>query len=588
MKPNSTRTNTVKLTTFALLAAALTGAAQAQTKNPGVLTSLTIADWSTFDPAQCYDTACGEVIQNTIETLYFPRPFDLEKDPGGDKITFEPLLAAAMPVYSNGGKTVTIKLNPKAKFSDGSDITADDVKYSIARQLIESTDGGPATLLLEPLIGTADAIRKGGKVGFDQVDKSMTVKDKETIVFNLAKPFAPFTSVLAHPAAAVYSKAAAIKAGEWDGTKATWESFNNAPLADSKFANVLPLGSGPFVLQRYDKGSQVILKRNDKYWRAPAKLQTVVIKNVGEVANAVQQIRTGDADQTIVGAYPRNVATQFDNLPGAKIVDGVSQLVLQTLFMNFDIKDTAKLGTGKLDEKGIPATFFSDANVRRGFAASFDYQAMLRDQLLGKGLINNVVIPTQLPGYNAALKYKFDKTQATAFFKRAWGGKLWTSGFTVPIYWNSGNANRQKAAEILKRGVEALNPKFHIDVREAQFSAILADAAARRQSMWLLGWQADYADSHNFAQPFLASTGNYPQNTGYKNATVDKLIDQAVASTNTATRTSLYKRIAQIGFVDVASIPIWQGVAYTAQRDWVKGRVTNPLYSGDIYYYTSK
>ena len=588
MKPNSTRTNAVKITTLALMAAMLTGAAQAQTKNPGVLSSLTIGDWSSFDPAQCYDTACGEVIQNTMETLYFPKPFDLATEAAGSKITFEPLLAAGMPVTSNGGKTVTIKLNPKAKFSDGSDVTADDVKYSIARQLIESTDGGPAALLLEPLIGAADNIRKGGKVGFEEVDKSMTVKDKGTIVFNLAKPFAPFMSVLAHPAAAIYSKAAAIKAGEWDGTKATWESFNNAPLASSKIGDTIVTASGPFVLQRYDKGSQVILKRNDKYWRAPAKLQTVVIKKVDEPATAVQLIKTGDADQILVGAYPRNIAGQFAAIEGAKVIDNVSTLVLQTLFMNFDIKDTAKLGTAKLDEKGIPATFFSDANVRRGFAASFDYQAMLKDQLQGKGVINNGVIPTTLPGYNPALKFKFDKVQATAFFKRAWGGKLWQTGFTVPIYWNSGNVNRQKAAEILKRSVEALNPKFHLDVREAQFSAILADAAAKRQSMWFLGWQADYADPHNFAQPFLASSGNYPQNTGYKNATVDKLIDQAVATTNPAARASLYKRIAQIGFVDVANVPIWQPVNYTVQRDWVKGRVTNPLYSGDIYYYTSK
>lgn len=571
-----------------LLTTLLLGSALAQVKNPTTLVSLTIGDWSSFDPAQCYDTACGEVLQNTMETLYFPKPFDLVTKPEAGNITFEPLLAASLPQVSNGGKTYTIKLNPKAKFSDGSPVTAEDVKYSIARQLLESTDAGASGLLLEPLTGTADPIRKGGKIGYDQVDKSMTVKDANTIVFNLAKPFAPFLAVLAHPAAAIYSKAAAAKAGEWDGSKATWEQFNNAPLGNSKYANVLPLGSGPFVLQRYDKGSQVILKRNDNYWRTPAKLQIVVIKKVDEPATAVQLLRTGDADQILVGSYPRNVAAQFGALPGVKVIDNVTTLVLQALFMNFDIQDTAKLGSGKMDEKGITANFFSDANVRRGMAASFDYQGFLKDQLLGKGIILNSVIPTTLPGYNAALKYKFDKTVATAYFKRAWGGKLWDAGFTVPIYWNSGNVNRQKAAEILKRGVESLNPKFHVDVREAQFSSILADSAAHRESMWMLGWQADYADPHNFAQPFLASAGNYPQNTGYKNPLVDKLIDQAVAETNTAKRAVLYKRIAEIGFNDVAEVPIYQPVSYTAQRDWVKGRAVSPLYSGDIYYYTSK
>lgn len=572
-----------------LLAGLILGAsASAQVKNPGTLISLTIGDWSSFDPAQCYDTACGEVIQNTLETLYFPKPFDIIKNPTGSKSEYEPLLAASMPQITNGGKTFTIKLNPRARFSDGTPVTADDVKYSLMRQVLISSDQGPAALLLEPLTGSAANIRKGGKIGFDEINRAITVRGKDTVVFNLAKPFVPFTAVLAHTASAIYSKAAAIKAGEWNGTKATWEQYNNVAAASSKFNDVLPVGSGPFVLGRYDKGQQVILRRNDRYWRAPAKLQTVVIKKVDEAATAVQLLRTGDADQILVGAYPRNVATQFDNQPGVRVIDNISTLVVQALFMNFNIKDNAKLGTAKLDEKGIPANFFSDANVRRAFAASFDYQAFLKDQLLGKGLINNTVMQSSLPGYNAGLRYKFDRAAATTYFKRAWGGKLWQTGFTVPVYWNSGNVNRQKSAEILKRNIEALNPKFHVEVREAQFSAILADAAANRQSVWMGGWQADYADAHNFAQPFLASTGNYPQNTGYKNATIDRLVDQAVAETNATKRAALYKRIVQLGFTDAAIIPLYQPVVYTAQRDWVKNRVTHPLYSGDIYYYTSK
>ncbi len=562
--------------------------ALAQVKNPGTLVSLTIGDWSTFDPAQCYDTACGEILQNTLETLYFPQPSRIETDASNPKIVNQPLLAAALPTITNGGKTFTIKLNAAAKFSDGTPVTSADVKYSLMRQMLISADAGAAPLLLEPIMGSAAGIKKDDATAFDKMDKAIQTPNATTVVFNLAKPFAPFVAVLAHPVAAIYSKAAAVKAGAWDGGKTTWQKFSNENLANSVFANVVPLGSGPFQLQRYDKGSQVILRRNDKYWRAPAKLQTVVIKKVDEPATAVQLLKTGDADQILTNNYARNIAGQFSSLPGVKVIDNVATLTVSAMFMNFDIQDTSKLGSGKLDEKGIPANFFSDLNVRKGFAASFDYQAYVRDQLLGKGLINNTAMQSSLPGYNAALKYKFDRVAATNAFKKAWGGKLWDAGFTVPIYWNSGNVNRQKAAEIMKRGVEALNPKFHVDVREAQFSQIIADQAARRESMWMLGWQADYGDPHNFAQPFLASTGNYPQNTGYKNAVVDRLIDQAVATTDAARRAALYKQIVQIGFNDVAEIPIYQTVSYTAQRDWVKGRVSNPLYAGDIYYYTSK
>ncbi|ADV68482.1 ABC transporter substrate-binding protein [Deinococcus maricopensis] len=566
--------------TALLVGLMLAGAAMAQTKNPGTLINVSISDWSSFDPAHCYDTACAEVLQNTLETLYFPK--------GTSSTQFAPLLAASMPTISNGGKTYTIKLNTKARFSDGSPVTAADVKYSIARQVLMSTDDGPAALLLEPLLGDAAPLKKDDAAAFDRVDKAIQTRGNDTVIFNLAKPFAPFVSALAHNAASIYSKKAAVAAGEWDGTKASWAKFNNAPLGESKYANVTPLGSGPFVLQRYDKGQQVVLAKNAKYWRAPAKLNVVVLKRVDEPATAVQMLRTGDADQIGVGAYPRNQIKNFQGLPGVKVIDNVSTLVLQAMFMNFNIKGTNYLGSAKMDEKGIPANFFSDVNVRRGFAASFDYQTFIKDQLLGAGTQTNTVLVKGLAGYTNSLKYKFDRTAATNYFKKAWGGKLWDAGFTVPVFYNSGNANRQKAAEILKRNIEAINPKFHVDVREAQFSSILADAAAKRMTVWMLGWQADYADPHNFAQPFLASTGNYPQNTGYKNARVDALINQAVATTDPAKRTALYKQIEQIGFNDVAEVPLWQGISYTVQRDWVKGRVLNPLYSGDYYYYTSK
>ncbi len=549
-------------------------------KNQDALVSLTIGDWTGFDPAHCYDTACGEVLQNTLETLYFPK--------GESPSTFDPLLAQGMPTVSDGGRTYTVKLNTNAKFSDGTPVTAADVKYSLMRVMLMSAADGAAALLLEPLTGSADFIAKTDTGAYAKLDQAIQTPDQSTVVFHLAKPFAPFTGILAHPVSAVYSKAASAKAGEWDGSEGTWTQFNGADAANSKFLNAPPVGSAPFVLSRYDKASQVILKRNDKYWRDPAKLATVVIKKVDEPATAVQLLKTGDADQILVGAYPRNVLSQFKGLQGVTVRDNVPTLTLGVMLMNYNIKDPAKLGGGALSEKGIPANFFSDLNVRKAFAASFDYQGYIKDQLLGAGIQTNTVLIKGLQGYSNTLKYTFDKAAATAAFKKAWGGKVWTTGFTVPVYFNSGNANRQKAAELLKRSVESLNPKFHVDVREAQFSQILADGAAGRGSVWFAGWQADYADPHNFAQPLLASSGTYPQNISYKNPALDKLISQAVATEDPEARDDLYQQIEQIGFNDVAEIPLYQTIAYTVQRDSVKGRLNNPMFSGDYYYTTSK
>ncbi|ADV68365.1 ABC transporter substrate-binding protein [Deinococcus maricopensis] len=560
----------------------LLGACGQGVKNADTLVNLTIGDWSGFDPVHCYDTACGEILQNAAETLYFPQ---------GDSATdFDPLLAADLPQISDGGKTYTIKLNPDAKFSDGSDVTSEDVKYSLMRQMITSADDGPAALLLEPIVGNAAPITKGGPVGFQQLDQAIQTPDADTVVINLPKPFAPFTSVLAHTAATIYSKKAAVAAGEWDGTGNNWEAWIGKPLSDSKFLDKPPVSSGPFVVQRYDKGQQVIMARNDNYWREKPKLATVVVKSVNEPSTAVQTLKAGDADMISVGAYPRNQLASFQELKDVTVTDNIPTLNVGLMLMNFNIQGTGYTGSGKLDEKGIPANFFSDANVRKAFAQSFDYQGYIKDQLLGAGIQMNSILVKGLPAYdeNSPLKYEFDRDAATDLFKKAWGGKLWDAGFTVPVFYNSGNANRQKAAEILKLNIEAINPKFHVDVREAQFSSILADAAAHRMTVWFGGWQADYADPHNFAQPFYESNGNYPQNIGFKNAEFDKLITQAVAETDNDRRTTLYNEIAQMAYDDAVLVPLYQTTSYAVQRDWVKGRINNPLFSGNYYYPMSK
>jgi peptide/nickel transport system substrate-binding protein len=231
---------------FHLLLGLLTlSGAQAQTvKNPGALIYLTTGDWSGFDPAHTFDGSGIEILKNTLETLYQPT--------GASPTTYEPLLALGKPVISDGGRTYTVRLNPAAKFSDGSPVTASDVKYSLMRQVLMSTDDGPASLLLEPLTGKTAPIQKSDRAAFSTVDKAIVAQGSGRVVFHLAKAFAPFTAILANPVADVYSKAAAVRAGAWDGTQATWQQYVNQPLANSPYLDAPPLGSAPFVLQRYE------------------------------------------------------------------------------------------------------------------------------------------------------------------------------------------------------------------------------------------------------------------------------------------------------------------------------------------------
>lgn len=564
---------------FLLSAVMLASVASAQVKNPGTLIDVAFGDWRTFDPADCYEQSCGEVIQNVLETLYFPE--------GNNASKFVPLLAEGMPEVSNGGKTYTVKIRKNAKFSNGKDLTAEDVVYSIQRTLLASVDSGPAQLLIEPLLGTTDFIRKGGKIGYDQVAAAVQAKGSDTVVFNLARPFAAFVAVLATPYASIYNKADAVAAGEWSGSEKDWEKFNNPAAGTTAFARKLPIGTGPFVLERYDVNQNVILKRNDSYWRAPAKLQRVIIQNVEDENTRIRMLEAGDAD---IASINRPAIPRVQKLDGVKVTES-NQLTLIALFMNQKIngQGTNYLGSGKLDGKGIPANFFSDLSLRKAFAASFDYNSLIKDVLLGAATQQSTVVVKGLLGYSNTLpKYKYDKNQATRFFKAAWKGEVWKNGFVLPVFYNSGNNIRKSALEILKKNVESINPKFKVDVRELPFSQVIAQAGNNQMTLWALGWGADYADPHNFAFPFLHSDGNYPAQIGYKNPKVDALISEAVATPDTKKRNELYRQIQTIGYNDTPFIPMYQPLFPFVNRDWVKGRINNPVFADDYYYTMSK
>lgn len=567
------------------LTAALMSCGGQNDKNANTLLSLSFGDWSRFDPAYCYDSACGEVIQNTLETLLF---YDGES---ADK--YVPMLAAEVPTVENGGisedgLTYTIKLNSDAKFSNGEPVTAEDVEYSIERMMVYSTDIGPAVLLTEPLLGRAEPVRDGN-FSFDQIDQSVEATDSNTVVFKLAKPFAPFLGVLATYPSAIYSKADAIEKGDWDGTDGTWQEFTNLAEGSGKLDQG-PVGSGPFTIERYDVGQAVSLIRNENYWREAPKLERVVIQSVADENTRIKMLEAGDADMALPNAMTPSALPQLEKNDKLS-VEKASGLNLSGLFMNQKISSqgTNYLGSGKLDGKGIPADFFSDINVRKGFATAFDYDAYIKEVTQNLSQRAGTVLIEGLPGYSADLPaYTYDPEASEEYFKKAWNGEVWENGFTLPVFYNSGNIGRQRALDILRTTLQKINPKFQLEVRELAFSQLLSQASNNQMTVWAGAWGADYADPHNFAQPFLQSTGNYGVQVGYKNEALDQLITEAVASTDNDRRTELYQQIARQGYEDAAFIPLGQPLNTYVQNKNVQGRLKNPMFAGDYYYTISK
>ncbi|GEM45538.1 ABC transporter substrate-binding protein [Deinococcus cellulosilyticus] len=563
------------LTTLALFSSATAASL------PGVLSGAQIGDWTTFDPAYCYENQCGEVLQNTLDTLIFYQ--------GESSSRFVPALAQSVPSKQNGGistdgKTYTFKIKKNLKFADGTPVRASDVAYSFKRLLVQN--GGAAYLLSEALFGDSDGLSPDNKnLSFQDVERAIEAPDDFTVVFRLKRPFAPFLAILASPyVGSVYAKAAAIKAGAWDGQASSWQKFNALADKDSPFQKNVPVGSGPFVMERFDVGSLVVLKRNAVHWRKPSQIERVILQVVRDPTTRMQMFMKGDVD------FASFDPSQFDRIlasnPDFKATKPVPALGIDGIFMNHRIngQGTGYLGSGQLDGKGIPADFFSDVHVRKALAYSLDYKTIINSIMQNHAIQMNSVLIKGL--YSAAGKrlYTFDRDRATREFKAAFGGKVWQNGFTLPIFYNSGNDVRKNILGVLKSNVESLNPKFKLEIRELPSSQIRAQRAQNQMTLWLGNWSADYADPYNFIQPLLHSQGTLGSVQNIKNSTLDRLIEQAGEETNTAARNKLLSSIEKIAFDEVLGIPVFQGINIDIETGRVSGIVRNPVYAGYWYY----
>ncbi|NLK07423.1 MAG: ABC transporter substrate-binding protein [Firmicutes bacterium] len=563
----------------------------------------------TLDPAAAYDTASGEVIHQIYDNLF--------EYVDGDLDHIGPVLATEVPSVANGlmsedGRTVRVPIRKGVKFHNGADLTPEDVKYTLIRNMLADPAGGPQWMFFEPLLDVqtmADVVAMvGGPESFvdiDEVDAAVLLKayekvastievDGDDIVFHLANAYPPFINILTKGGSwgAVLNKDWMIANGAWDGNPETWSKWYDLALEDMtcyEKAN----GTGPFRLETWDKsGSQTIYSRFDEYWQGPAKIKTAFIKDIKELSTRVLMLRAGDADGIYVG---QDELEQVRDLPGVVVLEGLPQMTNTVLFYSFTIPTEGNedlVGSGKLDGKGIPSDFFADVDIRKAFNYAFDYEAYLNEVAQGAGVIPKGAVPQVLPFVNPDQEYyNHDLKKAEEHFKKAFGGEVWEKGFEVGIVYNTGNDQRKTALEILEYNIKSINPKFKVNVVGLEWATVLDKLRSASLPVFVLGWLADFPDPHNFTVPFMHSSGTFAGYCGQglidlAKEEFDELIDAGIKATDPAEREAIYYDL-QERYVDLAiSLPFIEATTHRVMRDWVQNFIYTPAYSANFDFYT--
>ncbi len=260
-----------------------------------------------------------------------------------DKV-FEPLVRfdtegnigdylAESHAISDDGLTYTFTLREGLRFSDGTPVTAEDVKFSLERHI---EVGGP--LPLEADIASIEAA------------------DERTVVITLNEAYTPFFSELANFSNGILPR---------DFGGKTEEEFFQSPV-----------GTGPFVVDQWDPAGDLTFVKNEYYWQEgkPA-VGRLVYKVVSGDAQAINQLKVGEVDAVESLAYAN--AAEIERYPetGLAVRSGWE---VEELFFN------------TLDEH------FADAHVRRALALALDRDALTRALTFGYGEAANTVLPATL------------------------------------------------------------------------------------------------------------------------------------------------------------------------------------------------
>lgn len=612
----------------------------------------------TLDPALAYDTASGEIIQNVYDTLVF---YDGEAT---DK--FVPQLATELPTVSEDGKVFTFNIRPGVKFHEGGDLTPSDVAYSFQRGLLQGGYSSPQWLLAEPFFG----------VGLDDitllVDEGASADDRDALIANdpavllaacekvqaaivaddaagtvtmtLAQPWGPFLATIAQSWGAVMDKEWVIENGGWDGTCATWQNFYGMASADDPFSTIAN-GTGPFTLEKFANGEEIILARNDAYWKEPAKLERVILKQVPEWGTRFSMMQAGDADLATVPSANRS---QMDELVGifqvydpatnaygpltevcgydaaglgaAKFTPcaagetgngqaflarlGRPGISMDVLLYNWNIATSEEspnpyIGSGKLDGNGIPADFFSDVHIRKAFSYSFDFDTFISDVFTGEATQSFQLTLPGMPGFFLDTPhYNFDLAKAEEEFKLADvdkdgipagedpEGDVWTSGFRVQMSYNQGNNTRQTITEILAGSLAEVNELFVVETLGLPWPAYLRAQRAKQIPIMTGGWLEDIHDPHNWYGPYTIGTygGRQSLPADVKDQFKD-ILNRGVAELDPVARGEIYKEANQLYYDLAVGLPLYVSTSHGFSQRWVEGVILNPIFPG-LYYYT--
>ena len=460
---------------------------------PARAADLTVAitrDADTFDPANHRNRETETILRNLYDGL-------VTRD---SAMKVVPEIAESVTQVSPTEYDFTIRKG--VKFHDGSDLTVEDVKFTLDRVALEGGMGDGVTSPRQGLIGPVEKV---------------DILDEDTVRITLKEPWPILMAML--PNQQMVSKAYVERVG-------------NDGLATQ------PMGTGPFKLAEWLKGDSVIMERFDDYYGGspdippvgPACVDRVIFKVIPESASRIAALLAGDAD--IITELPPFSVGQVENNPGTKVLA---------------VNGTRSFFIAMNNEGEI----FDDVRVRQAAAHAIDKDLII-DRILGGSAtrIEGILSPDAF-GASELPVLAYDPDMAKALLAEA--GYPDGIDITMDVEGAYKDTAEAVASMLTNAGI-----RTRVAVGEgAQLTEKWRTSGGPKSGdMYFTSWGNGSLDPYDIFTP-THRTNDRGNSAGYANPEVDALIDAANIEQDADKRAELYREAELKINADAPYVYLW-------------------------------
>ena len=458
-----------------------------------------------------------------------------------EKGDFVPMLAEELPTLANGGlsedyATVTWKLKPDLKWSDGEPLTSDDVKFTW--EVLSNPESGALT----------------GAGAFDQIE-SVDTPDDLTAVLHYSIPYPAYIDQFAYGILPRHATGEPADMTNWD-----W--------------NRQPVGAGPFIVSDWVSGSSITLVKNPYYFEeGKPYLDKLVYAVVPEPAAQTAMMMGGDAQ---VHLWPSEDEEEYNSL-----LDGVAHQVLVPGIWNMAIDFNLSAPFDNDPGPEPPHPMLGDLRVRQAIASAIDYDTLIDDVMLGG--VSHSTNPFAYGWYECDVPrpFPYDPEKAKALLEEAgWvegsdgvrvaqGAEYAPDGTRLSMelqgYTNFEPLQRTEefiVENLLAVGIEARIQNYDFSIIFGTYE----DQSPRKVGDFDMlifdrGFTVEPQDSvaNNFSSAGIPSEDNPAGGNSYRwiNPTVDAAIEEAGTNFDLEVRKAAYCTIAEQMNTDLPQISIY-------------------------------